>query len=220
LTASLLAAAGGYLDSFTYLGHGGVFANAMTGNVVLLGINCISGDWRTGLRHLPPIVAFVLGIAVASIFGLAAVERHVRSRYLISLVVEIALLLGLSLLPRHTPNFWITTTIAFAGSVQVATFRKVNGQSYNSTFTTGNLRTLSEGLVTWFSPERKPGTGRLIRDFTSICAAFLAGATAGAFATPRLYNHALWIDVALLLVVLARVLNRSGSKQQNAEQDL
>ena len=34
----LLAIAGGFLDVYTYISRGGVFANAQTGNIVLLGI--------------------------------------------------------------------------------------------------------------------------------------------------------------------------------------
>src|SRR6187402_1432230 len=37
LLATLVSFSGGFLDAFTYVGHGRVFANAMTGNVVLLG---------------------------------------------------------------------------------------------------------------------------------------------------------------------------------------
>ncbi|MFP3616894.1 DUF1275 family protein, partial [Paraburkholderia sp. SIMBA_050] len=37
--AALLTLSGGYLDAYTYVGHGHVFANTMTGNVALLGIN-------------------------------------------------------------------------------------------------------------------------------------------------------------------------------------
>ena len=50
---SLLASAGGFLDGFTYVGHGHVFANAMTGNVVLLGINCLSGSWHIAFAIFP-----------------------------------------------------------------------------------------------------------------------------------------------------------------------
>src|ERR1700730_1422623 len=53
--AALLAAAGGFLDAFTYVGHGHVFANAMTGNVVLLAVSAVSGDGRQALAHLLPI---------------------------------------------------------------------------------------------------------------------------------------------------------------------
>jgi uncharacterized membrane protein YoaK (UPF0700 family) len=211
-TCSILAAAGGYLDAFTYVGHGHVFANAMTGNVVLLGINCISGDWRTGLRHLPPIMAFAVGIAAAKAIELWAVQRRIRFRYLSVLALEIAILALLSVLPAAA-DFLITTSIAFAASVQVETFRQVHGRSYNSTFTTGNLRTLSEGIFDWFTGARTPQTVTLIYDFALICAAFLAGATLGGFATPLARNHgmlnrALWIDIALLLAVVARVWPR------------
>jgi uncharacterized membrane protein YoaK (UPF0700 family) len=34
--AVLLTLSGGFPDAFTYLGHGKVFANSMTGNIVLL----------------------------------------------------------------------------------------------------------------------------------------------------------------------------------------
>ena len=41
----VLALAGGYLDAYTYLCRGGVFANAETGNMVLLGAKLAVGDW-------------------------------------------------------------------------------------------------------------------------------------------------------------------------------
>jgi uncharacterized protein DUF1275 len=37
-TGLLLAGAGGFLDAYTFVGRGGVFANAQTGNIVLLGV--------------------------------------------------------------------------------------------------------------------------------------------------------------------------------------
>ncbi|MBW4960177.1 DUF1275 family protein, partial [Klebsiella pneumoniae] len=43
--AALLTLSGGYLDAYTYVGHGHVFANTMTGNVALLGINLSAGEW-------------------------------------------------------------------------------------------------------------------------------------------------------------------------------
>jgi hypothetical protein len=42
-----------------------------------------------------------------------------------------------------------TNSVAFASSVQVQTFREVSGHSYNLTFTTGNLRRLSEAAFMW-----------------------------------------------------------------------
>jgi uncharacterized membrane protein YoaK (UPF0700 family) len=141
--SALLAWAGGFLDGFTYVGHGHVFANTMTGNVVLLGLNCYSGAWGTAFRHLPAILAFVAGVCVAQAMQLYSKRRGVSAPYPAVLVLEICVLVVLSLLPATTADILFTTSIAFASSVQIQTFREVNGQSYNATFTTSNVRTLA-----------------------------------------------------------------------------
>ena len=40
---AVLALTGGFLDAYTYLIRGGVFANAQTGNIVLLGVRLMRG---------------------------------------------------------------------------------------------------------------------------------------------------------------------------------
>lgn len=215
-TSVLLATAGGYLDGFTYVGHGHVFANAMTGNVVLLGVNCVSGSWHTGFRHLPPILAFLFGISTARAIQVPSVQKRLRYPYLTVLAFEMMVFFLLSLLPASVPDFWITISIAFAASVQVETFREVNGHSYNSTFTTGNLRTLSESIFDWLFRGHSPESAKIIRDFSMICAAFLVGAVGGGYLTPKLGNRALWIDLALLLLVVIRVWPRPHSVRKSA----
>jgi uncharacterized membrane protein YoaK (UPF0700 family) len=200
--SALLAAAGGFLDGFTYVGHGHVFANAMTGNVVLLGISCFSGSWRTGLRHLPPIIAFLLGVCASEAIQLRAKLRHCNSPYTSVLWLEISVLSVLSLLPATTKDIFFTISIAFAASVQVQTFREVNGRSYSSTFTTGNLRTLGEAAFAWFFEGRRAMTAGVVRDFSVICGAFLLGAMVGGYSTQAFGNRTLWGDIALLLLVV------------------
>ena len=64
LVGVLLAIAGGYLDVYTYICRGGVFANAQTGNIVLLGINLADHNWSKLLFYMYPILAFMAGILV------------------------------------------------------------------------------------------------------------------------------------------------------------
>lgn len=45
LTAALLSVSGGLQDAYTYIARGQVFANAQTGNNVLLSQNLFSGNW-------------------------------------------------------------------------------------------------------------------------------------------------------------------------------
>ncbi len=198
---ALLAAAGGFLDGFTYVGHGHVFANAMTANVVLLGINSLSGSWHSAFRHLPPILAFLFGISVSAAIQLHSKRQQGSPPYVAVLVAEIGILLGLSLLPGGTSDLLITTVIAFTASVQVSTFREVNGRGYSSTFTTGNLRTLSEAAFAWLFEGHRPESARVVKDFSVICTAFLLGATSGGYATKSLGNRALWCDIALFVLI-------------------
>jgi uncharacterized membrane protein YoaK (UPF0700 family) len=209
---TLLAWAGGFLDGFTYVGHGHVFANAMTGNVVLLGINCLSGSWHVALRHLPAILAFLVGVSASQAIQLHSKRRDVSAPYAAVLVVEVSVLLVLSLMPATTADIVFTSSIAFIASVQVQTFREVNGHSFNSTFTTGNLRTLSEAAVDWFFRDDREAEARVVRDFGVICIAFLVGATAGGYGAQAFGNRALWCDVILLVLIAIRVHSQLSSR--------
>jgi uncharacterized membrane protein YoaK (UPF0700 family) len=61
----LLAVAGGFQDAYSFIGLGGVFANAQTGNVVLLGVEAARQQWAAAVRHVPSLLAFVIGVVVA-----------------------------------------------------------------------------------------------------------------------------------------------------------
>ncbi|WP_446745384.1 YoaK family protein [Silvibacterium acidisoli] len=210
-TAALLATAGGYLDGFTYVGHGHVFANAMTGNVVLLAIDIIGKDWRDSLRHLLPIIAFFLGVSAAKAL-LWSQWKILRWPRRVLLICEIAAFTGLSFLPQHISDFWITISIAFIASAQVETFRKVHQASFNSTFTTGNLRTLSASIFDWFVGNHNEQNRQQIVDFAVICLLFFLGAAAGALLVQRFGNHALWGAILLLALALWRICPAGGTK--------
>jgi uncharacterized membrane protein YoaK (UPF0700 family) len=199
---------GGALDAFTYLGHGHVFANAMTGNVVLLGLNAVQGDWRRSLYHLLPILSFFLGVSTAKAINLRLVFNRIGNPDLAALNLEITIFAILGCLPASAPNLLITISVAFAASLQTATFRTVEGQSYNSTFTTGNLLTLSEDAFVWLVRKRPAALRRPAQVFAIVCGAFLLGVLAGGLMTPHLYNKTLW-PICCVLLVLRRRLARN-----------
>lgn len=47
---------GGFLDAYTYVSRGGVFANAQTGNIILLILGLAAGEGGAALRYLVPIM--------------------------------------------------------------------------------------------------------------------------------------------------------------------
>ena len=62
LLGVVLTLAGGFQDAYTYCVRGNVFANAQTGNIVLLSTAAFNGNWGGVLKYLIPVSAFILGI--------------------------------------------------------------------------------------------------------------------------------------------------------------
>lgn len=206
--SALLAGVGGALDAFAYVGHGHVFANAMTGNVVLLGLNAVQGEWSRSLTHLIPILSFFLGVCAAKAINERLIFDRVGDPDLAILTLETAVFAILGCLPVSTPDLFITVCVAFTASLQTETFRTVEGKSYNSTFTTGNLRTLSEDLLVWLVRKRSAALERPVWVFALICASFLLGVLAGGLMTPHLHNRTLWPICVVLLFLRRRVSER------------
>ena len=57
LTAGFLSLSGGLQDAYTYMSRGKVFANAQTGNIVLLSQSIGSGDWPLAIHYLVPLLS-------------------------------------------------------------------------------------------------------------------------------------------------------------------
>jgi uncharacterized membrane protein YoaK (UPF0700 family) len=196
--ACLLSLSGGFLDAFTYLGHGQVFANAMSGNVVLLGAMAAIGNWRQALRHIPPLIAFMAGVFMAQAIRLPVGRIAPHWPALLSLAVEIVVLTVIAFLPRTFPDLWIVLSISFAAALQNSSFTRVRNWPYNSVMTTGNLRRFAEGLFTGTVPRLDPEILEQAWVFGSIIVCFLAGAFIGGLTTDRLHNAALAIPVMVL----------------------
>ena len=60
--------AAGILGSYTYMLCGGIFCNAQTGNIVLLGIALGTRSWTSALYYVIPISAYALGAFISSSF--------------------------------------------------------------------------------------------------------------------------------------------------------
>ena len=129
----LMALAGGYLDAYTYLCRGGVFANAETGNMVLLGVKLAAGNWAGAAKYLPPIFAFFLGVLVAEVIrrrGKAAVSSKLHWRQWV-LALEIVVLAAAAFLPMGGGwDMAVNWAVSFVCALQVESFRRVHGKAY------------------------------------------------------------------------------------------
>ena len=90
-TTVFLTLSGGFQDAYTYMGRGKVFANAQTGNIVLMATNFCEGDFAKALRYLLPLLAFAAGVYFAE--GIRN-RYHLMERFhwrQLILLIEIAL---------------------------------------------------------------------------------------------------------------------------------
>ncbi|MCO5974392.1 YoaK family protein [Actinoallomurus soli] len=197
----LLALVGGFLDAYSFIHLGGVFANAQTGNVVLFGVEAAQGHWGSAVRHLPPIVAFMIGVAVAETLRRPRVAARIRSPARAALVLEILVLVAAGFVSSVVPADALVVVIAFVASVQVSSFRKLLDWPYNTTMTTGNLRSAAQALYVAVA-DRDAGSARKARSFAVIIVSFLIGGFLGGLLTLRLGAHAIWICAAVLLLAL------------------
>ena len=181
--AVLLALSGGLMDAYSYLVRGGVFANAQTGNMLLLGISITQGNWDGCLRYATPIASFAVGVAVAQCLKLAAAGGRLHWRQL-ALGLEVALLVAVALVPASL-DLVANYLTSLACGIQVQAFRKLHGRAVATTMCVGNLRSGTDELVTYLhTRDRAALSGALLRYLVICC--FVAGAVLGNLLVPAL----------------------------------
>ena len=194
-----LAVVGGCLDTYTYFTRRGVFANAQTGNLVLLGISAARGELYRAGQYLIPVLAFALGVVATE--GLRA-RRGAGDWQRTVLLLEAAILAVVGLLPPAFPDFVVNVTVSFLCSMQVNSFRLLEGMPYATTMCTGNLRSCAYHLGQRLFAGERAGTGRAAR-YLWVMLAFCAGAALGVPATLWARGRAVWLCVLPLLLVRA-----------------
>lgn len=197
--SALLSFSGGLQDAYTYNVRGNVFANAQTGNVVLMSQNFMCGEWVQGLYYLCPLIAFSLGVFVA---------ERIESKYKggkklhwrqIILFMEMMALAIVGLLPACL-NMAANMLVSFSCAMQVQTFRKVHGYGYASTMCIGNLRSGTESFSQYLRSGDKAAMHKSLY-FFSIILIFAAGAGAGGVLSGVFGIRTIWISVAILSAV-------------------
>lgn len=197
----LLAFAGGYLDVYTYVCRGGVFANAQTGNMVLLAISAAESDFGKVFKYLLPILAFMLGILVTEL---------VKSRYRyntaihwrqIVIALEFIVLLIIAFVPSGVQDDLVNIAVAFVCSMQVESFRKFEGKSaYATTMCTGNLRSATEHLFFSGLNKNKEERNTSLK-YYGIIAIFIVGAFVSMKVSQSVGEKSILVACFLLFIV-------------------
>ena len=204
--SAILSLSGGLLDAYTYNVRGNVFANAQTGNVVLMSQNFMMGNWNSGIHYMLPLISFATGVFITE-----QIEYRYKSNEGVHwrqfiLLVEIVLLGIVGLMPTDI-NIVANMLVSFACAMQVQAFRKVHGYGYASTMCIGNLRSGTESISQFLRNKDQASLSKALH-FFGIILFFAIGAGAGGILSQVFYVKTIWVSLLLLSAVTIMMIKK------------
>ncbi len=194
----VLTLAGGFQDAYSYNCRGEVFANAQTGNIVLLGQNLASGNFQNALHYVFPLLAFLGGVYLSEwVRELCKGRGRLHWRQIV-LAFEIVMLAAAGLMPQSL-NVVSNVLMSFACAMQVDSFRKFRGIPCATTMCIGNMRSGTE-LLCKYHITKDPELKRKSLHYYFIILVFAVGAAIGAVVSQRFGNPSIWIAAGLMLI--------------------
>lgn len=195
---AVLAFSGGFQDAYTYFVRDKVFANAQTGNIVLMSMNLMSGKFYTALHYFLPVAAFAAGVFASerAEFKFKKSEKlHWRQGVV---ALEMIILFAVGFLPTEI-NLLANSLVSFSCAMQVQAFRKMGGNAFASTMCIGNLKSGTTAISIFLRSGKKADLERGIRYF-SIITIFALGAGFGGIISNLFGIHSIWVSTAALLI--------------------
>lgn len=199
------------MDAYSYVCRGHVFANAQTGNILLMGVNFSKGNWPAALRYGGPVLAFAAGIAIADVTRLNLKGKKMLHWRQLTILLEAVVLLFVSFLSQNV-NLLANSLTSFACGIQVETFRKINGHGIATTMCIGNLRTATQSVLEFYHTQNKEEAKKGLL-FYGIIIFFVIGAIFGNFCVELWQERAIiGCDLLLLAGFLLMFIDREKRK--------
>lgn len=208
---ALLAFSGGLMDAYTYVFRGGVFANAQTGNIILMGIHALEGSFSEAARYLVPILSFILGVFLAQCLR-QGVKKHPHFHWRQAcLAAEMAVMAAVGFMGQPL-NLVANSMVSLACGIQGHSFRKVRGNDIATTMCIGNLRTATEHLARAITGRDRSAL-RLSGFYFGMILVFALGATVGNWLVIPLQRRAIWACVPVLLTAFLLMMADGDERQ-------
>lgn len=201
----------GFLEAYTYILKGGVFANAQTGNMALLAMAIADGDRMRALFCIIPMIAYIIGIWLT-----LSMPKRLKNRIQwesIFILLEILVFIVIGLLPATVPYAVSTIAVSFICAIQYNTFTKAHGIPMATTFCTNNLR---QAVINFYHAFHKTDTDakRKAWFFVRHLLCFLGGGAAGGFLCRLFAERAIWMN-AVVLIPAAVIMIGSDIKRKS-----
>jgi uncharacterized membrane protein YoaK (UPF0700 family) len=216
--ASLLGLSAGFVNAAGFLGFT-VLTTNVTGHVALFAERIAMQDWETARVVALWMLLFLAGAFVSGLI-VSKIGRNQRFSYVIPMVIEIAILLGVALL-GYRYNHSLVAKEVFAGSLlfamglQNSLVSMVSGSVVRTTHLTGTFTDLGIELAQYFQYKHhdRSALKLKIRLRAAIIFFFMCGALSGAYLFRYYRFYAFFLPIAILLYTLVYDVFRIAFKR-------
>jgi uncharacterized membrane protein YoaK (UPF0700 family) len=205
--ASLLCITAGFVNSAGFLAFS-VLTTNVTGHAALFAERIAMEDWKTARIVALWMFLFLAGAFISSLI-VSFIGRNQRFSYVIPILIEMAILLGVALCGYRYDGSLIAKEI-FAGSLlfamglQNALVSIVSGSVVRTTHLTGTFTDLGIELAQVLQKHtiERPALKARIKLRSAIIFFFMCGALAGAYLFHYLRFYAFFVPVSILIFTL------------------
>lgn len=199
--AIFLTLTGGFQDAYSYFARGGVFANAQTGNVILLARELVRGDFEGSIRYIVPIIAFSIGVFIAINLQATLDDKITFNWRQIVLLTEIVIAFSCAFIPE-TYNNVCNAVLSLSCAMQITAFKKIKGLSTNTAMCVGNIRNAGEHLAKYFILKDKNILKNSLHYYV-IVFVFAIGAALGYATALKFALKGIWGVLVFLIIAFA-----------------
>lgn len=204
---------GGFMDTYSYIKLGGVFANAQTGNLIFMGITLYKGLYREAFKFLLPVIFFSLGVFISTfiehLYG-KSMGKNPRWK-IIPLIIEVGLFL---IIPQiAVRNIYVANVmISLICGMQLETFKEFKEKKINTTMCVGNLGVAAKSfsLFIW---KNEIGYFRDFLIYSSVIISFIIGAIVGNFFIHIYDINSIYICALILCIPLVATLTQNRNRK-------
>ena len=192
-----LALSGGFMDAYSYINRGKVFANAETGNIILMALKVCEGKFFEAVNYLIPIISFAVGVAVCEIIKYRKERINMIHWRQILVLFEIFAFIVVGFLPQEM-NRVANAIISMISGIQFATFPKIRGTAIATTMCTGNLKTGTQNMYRGIKTGDRSAIEKGLYYYVCILV-FIAGTAIGYFAVKLMAEKAIFLAALAMI---------------------
>lgn len=200
--AMLLTISGGYMDAYSYLVRGEVFATGQTGNMVLFSINLMQGSFLRAMQYAVPVMFFATGVFFSKVLFYQMFHENMRRWQQGILLFEVGIFFVIGLTPVTVPDVLVNSAIGICAALQFCGFNRLGYNApFSSVFCTGNLKSCFESVYMGVI-RNDPVELSKARHYLGIITSFVTGVVLGVFIIRYAAEYGAFGLCAILLMCL------------------